>query len=459
MKAIIGVIISLCILITTGTSAFAVNGSEGVEIQTSGVTMSAEDFKNVFSGNPNDRIDIANARSIAISSISIKNISIQDDEIKCIVNLIVGNKEEKIPVEGKLRSSYKSDKGKNSIIIEVDSMINGYNFLLFELYNDYGDNNLLVSTEKTLGNPHVKVYMQDEFENIYLFETTMPEEFSTLDATKYPRANKEKDAFWAINLVEGEEKELLTNNDILEELGVDIKAKGLNSWTTWVNPTTYYYSFYVGSDYTQCWSLPYVEYKHVNVRSQDSTWTASFKIAEHMAVAGNKYYGNNVFNYKNLQIAFACGDKTTFVRTLQEGRVNRGNTNPGSKITVLLLNKAVGKLPYGTTLQTALECIKTITSTSGHVILGNMGVNLSNRKTVAVGEKLNNYTLEKCTDYNGSINNGDYFTYQGVLQYEAASGNTNTLGVLYVSFDKFFTGDYSLTNITKNFQLNYSSQP
>lgn len=458
----------LMFTMSNGVSAETTNNLK-TEIQTNGISMSASEFSNMFSGEPSSRMSATYAKSISDTNISISNIVISGEDVSFIAALSIDNKTINLPVNGRLSSSYKAQHGINSTIIDIPDSIEGYNFLLFEIYNDTKENNLLVSTqsdEKDLStSPHLKIYLQDKDNTLYLFETAMPSAFSTLNASNYQKANKYRDSLWASRLVKHETLELSTDSTILAELGLDVKPLGLNTWTTWVNPTTYYDSFYIGSDLVKCYSVPYVEYRHVNVRSQDSTWAAAFKVSEHTEISGLVYHGNNVFEYRNLKMAFASGDKSTFIRTFQEGKVYDytaiipATLGVGKSIAVSMLNKAVSALPSGSTFQTVLGYINTINSANGNVTLGSTGVTLTNRKTTAVGEKLTKYSFEECTDYDGNINIGHYFTYQGVLQYEAASGNTNTVGALVVEFDKYYTDDSSSTTISKSFQLDYSAQP
>ena len=107
--------------------------------------------------------------------------------------------------------------------------------------------------------------------------------------------------------------------------------------------------------------MPYITYIHSNVNSQDSTWAASFKVSEHIRTGNLTYYGNNVFEYRNLKMAFASGDKTTILRTYQEGRVydfdNGGLKKAGQQITVNLLKKAVSSIPGGSTISSVISAI------------------------------------------------------------------------------------------------------
>ena len=369
-----------------------------------------------------------------------------------------------LPIEGHLRSSYKQDRGINSIIIEIPKSINGYKILLFEICNDNVESNMLIE-ENLSKQKHIKIYFQDSDSQIYLFEEEMPYIFNNLKAEDYSKANKIYDALWASELVNHEIKNLETNEEILSELGLNNKARDVDTISTWINPTTYYDAFYVGSDYVQCWSLPYVKYKYTNVGSGDYTWFASFKISEHMSVAGYTYYGNNVFEYRDVGIKFACGDKTTFIRSFQEGRMKDYTAivdelkEAGSEVAVSVLKKTVTSLPGGAAFASVLNVLNSMSFENKQVNLGNEWIDLESDLTTAVGEKLSHYVLDECTDHSNATENGDYFTIHTVAQYEAATGNTNTVGALVVEFDKIRAGEYTPTHITQEFQLNYTAQP
>lgn len=469
MKRILSICLIFSMILTMNRVAYASN-SKVLEktIKIDGITITEQDFKDTFSGKPISRKDISSVKSISSAKIALSDIALDDNNVSFVANLNVGNQKVTLQVNGNLYASYKTQNGINSAIIDTTpSTISGYQFLLIELFNDSSDDNLLLTSrndKKNISNkPHMKLYMKDGEGKLYLFESEIPAVFANLEAINYPIADKDKDALWSKDLVKHEMTELPTDTDMLLKMGLlKNTTKALNSWTLWNNPTTYYYAFYLGSDFVQCYSLPYVEYRHTNVSSGDSTWAASFKVAEHTTIGGITYYGNNVFEYRNLKIAFACGDKSTFIRTYQAGRVydNSGLVikDVGKSIAVSLLNKAVTSLPYGSTFQSVLGYINTMSSASGNVTLGSTGVTLSNRKTTAVGEKLTKYSVSKCTNYNGSTNNGHYFTYQAVLQYEATPGNTSTVGALLVSFDRFSNSDSTTISISKSFQLNYTAQ-
>lgn len=99
-----------------------------------------------------------------------------------------------------------------------------------------------------------------------------------------------------------------------------------------------------------------------------------------------------------------------------------------------------------------------MTPVSHTVLLDGEGFSLSNTLTVAVGEKLEErYYLMECTDQSGETNVGDYFTFQAVLQYENAGGNTSTVGVISVEYDVILDQDMSQRHRSANITLNYTA--
>ncbi len=426
------------------------------EITTTGITISTLEFQQYFSDLPSKRPSMKSMQK-QNTEIVISDIIIIKDKINFNMLLTGDEISIKVPVEGKLTSGYKTQNGMNSIIIEVAEPILGYEFLLFEVYNDVNGRNMLVVDESVAKKPHIKIYLKDQNDCMYLFEQAMPSIFAGLNANSYQEANKYKDALWAINFVKHNVKKVPVDNSILQQLGIEISSKALGSLTTWTNPYMFVDEFYVGLDAASCTSLPYVEYKHTNVTQADSTWMAYFKVAEHMNVAGNTYYGNNVFEYRNLRMAFACGDNSIFIRSFQNGKlkhyVNLSIFQQGQNIAVQLLNKVFNSLPHGATLQTVLGYLNSLSSSAGTVCLGSEGVTIHSGKATAIGEQLNSeYILTK--NFNSG---GEYFLYQAVLHSEG-SGSGNTVGALRVSFTVYNSGDYSEVPISKDFQLNYTVQ-
>jgi|GEM_PF-2178295 len=472
--------ISIILIISILCSFNFVSASEEVNsFKTSnfgmeGIKLTVADFNNTMTGPTEKRISTAQSKSLNYVDIDVRDVQIVKDQLSFNGSVFVEGNEISIAANGTLHASYKAQHGTNSVVANLDDETGHFEILLFEAYNQKGSNNLLSSSvskskEPINTNPHLKLYLLDRKTNeLYLFEDKLPEGLNRLDAKNYSEGDSKKDAYWYFDIITtGTTQELVTDNNILQDLGLgNIHLKNVNSQITWTNPTTYYYTTQVGSSTVHVYSLPYVEYKYVNVKPQDSTWWASFKVAEHMRVGDITYYGNNVFTYRNLEVAFASGNRSVFLSTKQQGRMyDYTSTVPGikavgSSIVVSLLKKTLSSLPGASTFQTALGYINTIASANGTVTLGDSATNLNNNRTFAVGEKLDKYRFETSTNYNGSQNNGHYFTYHATLQYETNSnGSQNQIGALRVKFNVHNSSNSSSTPVSKDFQLNYTSTP
>ncbi len=463
MKKMFAFILCICLAFSMLSTAYAstVPAMTGVDNVT-GIVMSADEFSTTYTSKPNGRSAKAAIASCPTSSITLSNLTVNSNDLSTTVVLSTNTGTVKLPIVGKLYASYKWNQGINSVIVDVESVINGYNVLLFELYNDFAEDSKLLYASQLANTPHIKLYIQDENETLYLYEMEMPSSLFSIDASNFLKADSAKDLFWPLHLVNGITTEIPTNDSTLQLFGIDSQSRAVNETTCWYNSTIYQHSFtYMGELY-KSYSLPYVEYRYTDVTSADSTWWASFKIMGYTTIGDTTLYDSNVFEYKNIKLAFACGDNSTFIRTYQQGRMRNSLgliKEAGSNITVDLLTKIVNALPYGSTFTTVMGYINTLSATEDSVKLGTSGITLMNRKTVAVGQKLDSYSFEECTDYDSQLNNGHYFTYHAVITYENSGGNTNTVGALQAQFDVFDASDYSQNTVTKNIQLNYTAEP
>lgn len=463
MKRVCSLLMVLCVLFSVTVQA-KVPESNGLivvdSIESDVVKISTEDFNEAFVGEPLKRKDYRNLASYSDAEIQINDMTIMGDVIEFSFMINGANKAE---INGTLKSGYKYEHGLNSIVADVSSSLPKYDILYFEILNDKDKNSALLKKNSN-GQPILKLYIKDNDENIYLFEEMLPKSLQVLDAADYEKGNKSL-AYWFKDFVDPyEEEELVTTTELMEELGLStVQSRALNSFSTWTNPTTYYTSFYVGSDYTQCWSLPYLRYKHTDVNSNDSTWIASFKVAEHTRVNGSLvYHGNNVFEYRNLKLSFGSGEKTTIIRTFQEGRVYDYTASwnalkeEGEKIAVSIYKNVISSIPVASDLDDIVSRISAVAGANGDVTLGSTGINLSSDLCNVVGEELEDYSLEECTDYDNQTEKGHYFTFHAVTQFEG-SGSASTFGALCLEFDVLNWETGSLTNRTKNIQLNYTA--
>lgn len=223
MKRLLSIIMIFCLLCVTNNIVFA---NENTEVNISGVSMTLVQFKNAFGVAPDKRTSTYSlTKKTDNLGIRIRNVFIKNEDISLIMELTKNETVVKLPLSGKLRASYKTENGINSIIVDVAGFINGYEILLFEIFNDDCYNNLLTNKELE-GKSHIKIYLKDS-ENIYLFEANLPNAFLNLKANDYEKAEKHNDVLWASSLVEHEVKEVPTSDAIMEDLVLIFKKIGL----------------------------------------------------------------------------------------------------------------------------------------------------------------------------------------------------------------------------------------
>ena len=424
-------------------------------VETVGISISAENFADQFSGEPSKR-RAASTKSRSYTALALSSIVINGADISFIATLSADAGEEHLPLKGRLSAGFKSQQGINSIIVNVTDNNAAYNVLLFEIFNAYEKDNLLI--EPTLfAKPHVKFYMQDKAGQLYLFETELPEIFSKLEASQYKPSDSRNDALWAAGLAKYEITELPVDDEILGKLGLDDQAKmklsasaalpysgstlarGLSTETRW-QPTVNSTSYYIGTILHRFYSLPYIDYLHTNVRSSDSTWYARLRIAESLEYNGFVFYGQNFFAYKDIDFKFACGEKTNIIRTYHDGRAYAAM--PSGTVFTLFEN-AVSTVPAGAAIATILNLFNSMRTWNPSYALSSTYSCTSG--SVAEGAKLlgSRYILHE-NSYGGS--SGHWFEYQVVTKFVIPSGGTNaavnTVGAFKFEFDaiEYYTG-------------------
>lgn len=188
-------------------------------------------------------------------------------------------------------------------------------------------------------------------------------------------------------------------------------------------------------------------------------------MAESVRIAGFTYYGSNVFDYRNLKIAFIRGDNTHILRTIQQGRLydyslfSDGIKELGESITVQVLKKMASKLPGGATVVEALSFVNSMTSEQRNVYLGSEGLTALPASATAAGEKLSNmYSLNESSYHGGSDLVGHYFILQADLNYEYENSITNTAGGIFLYFETYNLVTLTTTTTTQFFPLEYTAQ-
>lgn len=430
------------------------NAADIKDVSIKGVTLSASEFSDRFSGKPESRHNTRSLSTLPTSEIILSDIIISGNHLSLSAAVKVNNETIVLPINGILRASYKAQQNINSIIVEVGSTIFGYEVLLFEIFNDNADDPLFSDSDhfsSRLANmPHIKIYLENQESNLFLFEGIMPEAFSELNASNYPTANNYKDLYWAWDLVVHNTAQISTAPNSLLSLVTSASQPRVGSAHTQAFPETFYDSFYLLEDFYEIYSLPYINYSYTNVSSSDATWQVEFRIAERVEMNGIVISSGNAFTYHNVKVAFAGGANTKFIRTYQSGilRNSIGATlRNGADIIINLLKSTS---THSATFLAALECISGMSSSVTETTLGTQGIDLLGASVTAVGERFSNYYLR-----DSSSDGGQYIRFQAVTQSNAATVTRDTIGALVVQFDLKCSGTAAGTKAFE-IPLNYT---
>ena len=227
----------------------------------------------------------------------------------------------------------------------------------------------------------------------------------------------------------------------------------------WTHSTTYYVSFYIGNDLVQAYSLPYGSWKALDVRNQ-STWTNSFKIAEHVRVNGTTDRRlDNPFRYQNVRLATGVGEKSTIVHAMIDGRLSSGST--GSKLGMRIFEKLWSTtLPAAPSINEIRGWINAIidAGTDKDVVLGTSNIKLNSTPTVVEGANSKSHQMFRYTDINGT-NTGHHLILQTTVQYESTTNTSATAnGIMTAKWDVYYNGFLHDSN-NKEVTFTYSVAP
>ena len=97
-----------------------------------------DDFPIYFSGRIENWALDAEVMDSKLSNVSmtISETAVNGDRFSCNIQISLESGAVDLPVYGTLKSSFRSQDGMNSIIVEVDGKINDYAVRLFEIVND-----------------------------------------------------------------------------------------------------------------------------------------------------------------------------------------------------------------------------------------------------------------------------------------------------------------------------------
>ncbi|PWW42214.1 MULTISPECIES: hypothetical protein [Paenibacillus] len=374
------------------------------------------------------------------ASIQIQSIKLTGSELSLSATVNYNNQTKALDATGELYNSYKQQDSINSVVGDLKDSNGNFDIKLFDVYNDTFKDKMIV--DQSLQNkPHLKAYLTDHQENILLFEIPLPDDLEYISVNNIEEIDTNKDFFWFTGVITPyEQKEIPTDEKIKAELGVSsIGLKAVGSFSDWTHSTTYYKSFYIGSDYIQAYSLPYGSWKALDVKNQ-STWTNSFKIAEHVTVNGTTNRSvDSPFKYRNVKLSTGVGAKSTIITAYIDGKLS-GASN-GSSLAMKIAEKAWSTaLPVAPSISDIKGWVDAIidAGTSKTITLGSSNIKLSTSPTVVESANSGSNELFKYTDVNGT-NTGHHLDLQTVVQYESSSGTSATAnGLLKIKWDVYY---------------------
>ncbi|MDM5276657.1 hypothetical protein ACN9MH_19435 [Paenibacillus silvae] len=457
LRFMMKVLLTMILTLSLTVPAFAEQDvKENLDL-TEGLALSIEEF-NILYGKPTSNLeDITSIDKNA--TIKIQKIQINDNQISLSAVVNYNNESRTLEATGELYNSYKQEDSINSIVGDLKDKSGNYEIKLFDIYNDTAKDKMIVN--HSLENmPHLKTYLNDHQGNIILFETALSKELEHISVNNNEKIDTEKDFFWFNDVITPyEQKEIPTNDSIKSTLGLDsFSPTAVGYFSDWTHSTTYYKSFYVGNDYVQAYSLPYGSWKALDVKNQ-STWTNSFKIAEHVTVNGKTNRSvDSPFKYRNVKLSTAVGAKSSIVTAFIDGRL--AGINSGSSLAIKIAEKAWSTaLPAAPSISEIRSWVNAIidAGTSKTVTLGSSNIKLSTSPTVVESVNSGNNQLYKITDLNGS-NTGHHLNLQTVVQYESTTGTSATANaVLKIKWDVMYASSLLDSNQKEiTFQYNVS---
>ena len=463
----------LIIFIVFSLTGFAPVSSVNISIENItvlGEKMSIEDYKKLYGRPVPERIKKDDLNSYQDISIHINSINIVDDTIKFDYKL----ENYQDTNTGVL---YNSSRNLNNIVAVFDDS-SKYKVLFFEINKGNQEINLLYNN--ALNNkPHIKIYLSDSKKNIYLFETELPEQFSSITVQNSEHCDIYKDYLWYVNILDGYKSEVVNardeinktsslniennidSNEIIKQnisiaankpytpKNSDVSVLATSKSTEpimWGAKTIYEMTVTNGVDQTTYKFYPYGYIRGSNVSNVgNSTWWGSLEVSESTAtkMIGSPSkptitYGINRFGARNVKISIVCGNKTMMIRSFIDGKtktLNGKQKTTGQKITAKVLKKAFSSIPYGKTASEILSWLSLIkTPVSNEVTLGSNGISLNSTYTSAAKVEVDSdYVFNKFTEASGG---GHKIIMQVDLTRTTNSSNMTT-GAVRINYDVY----------------------
>jgi hypothetical protein len=153
------------------------------------------------------------------------------------------------------------------------------------------------------------------------------------------------------------------------------------------------------------------------------------------------------------------------MQSFQNGRVDNNGVwfDQGDLVWVSVMTTVVSYIPGTTTISQVINWIVSMISSHQHKEFTAGYATLYGSSTTAIGYKLDSaYELYMCSDYNGSVDIGHFYTVQANLCFNYPTQTAvQTTGDFRLSFDMVdYCNNYAISHIGPvDFNLNYQATP
>ena len=197
-------ILMICLVFSLmTTSGFADERSSKSLANANGEKLSVQSFEQKYVGKTNPDSTVSrNVMELNCSDIAYNNVT---RELSFEASVSDGKKEMSIRISGTLYSSWKQEKGINSIVGKMETDNKNIKVLHFELYNDTSGSQYF-GMHSFKQKPTLLLYLYDGKE-VYLFETDIPEAMRSISVIRTANTMTKEasvDGFWFEDVIEPE---------------------------------------------------------------------------------------------------------------------------------------------------------------------------------------------------------------------------------------------------------------
>lgn len=306
-KKMISIVLVFAMCMSLCIPAFATESHE----TSSSTSMTIAEFEAQYVGGNSSATSVASATNsddISAPSIDYNNIVYNHANRGISFNATINQDGQmtNFEAEGTLYSSYKADHGINSIVGDLRDTTGQYEILRFEIYNDNDLSYLYaINTPETESTPTLIMYLR-EGEKLYLFETPIPDEMTTIVVPNSPDCKTTEgavDGFWFQEFV-APKVTIDEYENMVQPLGEDGKNVYKTVNATWT---------IMGIDY-KYYAQTKVTYYFVDVDTGDNTWDFRFGINNAYAYVDGVRSDLTGLRITNVDMSMASGPYTRMLR-------------------------------------------------------------------------------------------------------------------------------------------------